>query len=175
MSAQIKQKTSHIEFEVYFPPQLNMENTKNSLDVEGPHHYNNFFWECTGQNKNCLWRFTSVYMMIISQGNFPLVRFYIPHVTKTWIDCQVPVWNGSVSQWISKWCEGHLKKSVCHENILQIDCSSWNNASCVSCLLKDMELVLSIGCLWPSFLYLFLQIFHGLLKVKLDEAIMVMP
>ena len=43
MSAQIKQKTSHIEFEVYFPPQLNLENAKNSLDVEGPHHYNMFF------------------------------------------------------------------------------------------------------------------------------------
>ncbi len=38
-------ETSHIEFEVYFPPYLILENAKNSLDVEGPHHYNIFFWE----------------------------------------------------------------------------------------------------------------------------------
>ncbi len=29
---------------MYFPSQLNLENAKNSLDVEGPHHYNIFFW-----------------------------------------------------------------------------------------------------------------------------------
>ena len=29
-------------FEAYFPPQPNLENTKNPLDVEGPHHYNIF-------------------------------------------------------------------------------------------------------------------------------------
>ncbi len=45
-SAQIIQETSRIEFEVYFPPQLNLENAKNSMDVEDPHHYNIFFWEC---------------------------------------------------------------------------------------------------------------------------------
>ncbi len=43
--AQIIQETSHIEFEVYFPLQLNLENAKNSMDVEGPYHYNIFFWE----------------------------------------------------------------------------------------------------------------------------------
>ncbi len=41
-SAQIIQETSHIEFEAYFPPQLNLENAKDSLDVEGPHHNNIF-------------------------------------------------------------------------------------------------------------------------------------
>ncbi len=40
--AQIMQETSHIEFDVHFPPQLNLGNVKNSLDVEGPHHYNIF-------------------------------------------------------------------------------------------------------------------------------------
>ena len=42
MSAQIIQETSHIEFELYFPAQLNLGNAKNSLDVEDPHHYNIF-------------------------------------------------------------------------------------------------------------------------------------
>ncbi len=38
----MKQETSHIEFDAYFPPQLNLENAKSSLDVEGPYHYNIF-------------------------------------------------------------------------------------------------------------------------------------
>ncbi len=42
-SAQIKEETSYIEFEAYFPPQLNLENVKISLNEEGPHHNNNFF------------------------------------------------------------------------------------------------------------------------------------
>ncbi len=37
------QSIRRIEFEAYFPPQLNIENAKSSLDVEGPHHYNIFF------------------------------------------------------------------------------------------------------------------------------------
>ncbi len=41
-SAQVIVETSHIEFEAYFSPQLNLENAKNSLDVEGPHQYNIF-------------------------------------------------------------------------------------------------------------------------------------
>ncbi len=42
-SAKVILETSHIEFEAYFPPQLNLEKAKNSLDVEGLHH--NFFSE----------------------------------------------------------------------------------------------------------------------------------
>ena len=51
-SAQIKQKPSHIEYEAYFPPQLNLDNSKNSLEVEGPHHYDIFFWECGASRFN---------------------------------------------------------------------------------------------------------------------------
>ena len=32
----MKQETSHIESEAYIPLQLNLENAKSSLDVEGP-------------------------------------------------------------------------------------------------------------------------------------------
>ena len=42
----IKQETSHIEFEAYFPPQLNMENSKSLPDVEGTHHNKICFQEC---------------------------------------------------------------------------------------------------------------------------------
>ena len=43
--AQVIQETSHIEFEAYFSPQLNIENAKISMDVEGPDRYNIFFSE----------------------------------------------------------------------------------------------------------------------------------
>ncbi len=44
--------TSHIELEVYFPYQLNLEIAKYLLDVEVPHHCNIFFlrvWGVCGQ------------------------------------------------------------------------------------------------------------------------------
>ncbi len=37
---------SKLRFESNFPPQVYLENAKTSLNEEGPHHYDIFFWEC---------------------------------------------------------------------------------------------------------------------------------
>ncbi len=49
-------QTTSVGKPIYFPLQLNLENAKNSMDVEGPYHYNIFFWECidSGSPKGCL-------------------------------------------------------------------------------------------------------------------------